>query len=291
MKPPNGLHVFSRLTTPETMSNALASIRKLFDIIENGEIDDNVTKGDERFQLRPPLPDAKNNILFIAPGDEHGKTPTYNQVINLLRQYDPEFASYIVEHAQFCARTMGITDEELGRACNITLVHYLPDGGLLAHIDSLKAFGGTSGPIFTVSMNEDEKPFDLFPTLKPEGTPALRVYTWPGEITMMDGEARLLWSHGIPFGSRVHNYTIAFKFPCLDKYLDDRSGGYSEVLECYVPQNLREDLRPDIHHVYDRHDQRRVVTQRPPAQARARDNGRFNTRDDDQWRRSRPGER
>ncbi len=116
-----------------------------------------------------------------------------------LHDYDPVLHDFVHKHGEFCLRMMG-SGPEAYEKMQLQLVHYPPGGGILAHIDSISAFEETVGPIFTVNMNVNPKAFDLFPTLKPEGTPVVRLMTTQGEITVMDGESRVTWSHAIPAG-------------------------------------------------------------------------------------------
>lgn len=239
MPAPNGLHVFRPISSPANMRAAVESLSALFDMVENPQCRrrTNVTYRDPRFQMRGLLPGNPNNILFIVPG---GLTqPQFRVVMRSLAEYDRMLHDFVMRHAHYCLRLMG-SDESAFDDMQLQLVHYTGNGhgGLLAHIDAVEPFKDTIGPIFTVNMNHEPKAFDLLPTLKQNGTPAVRLITNLGEITMMDGESRIAWSHSIPFGNRHHAYTVAFKFPCQPQYMADRSGGYSRVLETYIPQNL-----------------------------------------------------
>ena len=263
---PNGLHVFDRLVSEGQVLSCMESLKKLFRIVEDGpmkgeRVQGNVKKEDPRFQWRDFLGPhrSNNNILFIAKGM---KQPKYHECMRHIRLYDEKLYSFIAKHAAFYKRLMGASDEDINN-CQLQLVHYFKGKGLNAHIDSVSAYGNTLGPIFTINMNVNEKGFDLYPTLKMAGTPVLRLFTTKGETTMMDGESRILWSHGVPTGSKTENYTIAFKFPCLSRYRDDASGGqvniviedkYGDIpqslISVDIPQNLAEEYRTPLHDVY-----------------------------------------
>jgi hypothetical protein len=244
---PDGLYVFESISEKSELTFATESLKTLFRVIEHGKIKGesiNVDFQDRRFQMREYLGvNSPNNILFIA--DKRGPTPpTFHGCIQSLHDYDTALGEFVLKHARFCLNIMDV-DEEALNLCQLQLIHYNPRGGILAHIDSVSVFGDTIGPIFTVNMDTDAKAFDLLPTLLPVETHphAVRLVTSHGQVTMMDGQSRLLWSHSIPSGNRNHCYTVAFKFPCMERYKNDTSGGFSNVLETQIPQNLKEELR------------------------------------------------
>ena len=254
--PPNGVHVFRPLSIFRETDKARQSLQKLFSLVEDGPKHANnrgykgdIVWKDKRFQMRPLLRDhAANNIFFIT--DKGQPQPDYRAVMQHVRAYDSELHDFIQKHAEFCLRCMGSGDEAYERM-QLQLVHYSPGGGILPHIDSINAFDETIGPIFTVNMNQQKKSFDLFPTLKPIGTPAVRLKTNLGQITMMDGESRLTRSHAIPSGTQGHAFTIAFKFPCQPQNAGDSSGGYCHILRTHIPQNLQAEYRPAPTSYYD----------------------------------------
>lgn len=262
---PNGLHVFPSLFSDDEVLVRIESLRKLFRLVEKGPEEGEeavIEKNDPRFQTREFLGPgrAPNNILFIANG---GAQPPYRNCMRHILSYDRDLHDFIARYAEFYQVVMGITADEFA-TCQLQLVHYFPGKGLNAHIDSVSAFGNTLGPIFTINMNEQVKPFDLYPTFKQPGTPVLRIFTEKGQTTMMDGESRILWSHGIPYGSGSDNFTIAFKFPCLPPYRGDDSGGKFNVvvedrsrgrpvlsrLTHDIPQNLVHEYRRPLHDHY-----------------------------------------
>ena len=264
MPAPNGLHVFQSLFDDRQVRVCIEKLGKLFRIIEGKEpASAGIKQGDKRFQRRDFLGPAKsnNNILFIAKGGGD-QQPKYRECMRHILAYDKKLHDFIEKYANFYRRITGAGETDFER-CQLQLVHYFPGKGLNAHIDSISAFGNTLGPIFTINMNLQKKGFDLYPTLKQAGTPVLRLFTNMGETTMMDGESRILWSHGIPTGSQNDNYTIAFKFACLDRYRDDCSGGRVNIiiedrngpipqrlLTMDIPQNLALEYRTPNHDEY-----------------------------------------
>ena len=65
-------------------------------------------------------------------------------------------------------------------------------------------------------MGEAEKMLDMLPLLlsPSEGLP-VRIYSQPNEIITMDGPARLLWAHSLPWRYPQEQFTLVFKFPEL----------------------------------------------------------------------------
>ena len=238
-EPPNGLHVFERVSLPDELQTATESLKTLFRFVEQGKYQNertNVEHFDKRFQTRKYLGTrSPNNILFIP--DTEGPPQMFSQCRRSLWEYDRTLWKFVSQHAMFCLNVMGVGRDALEH-CQLQLIHYIPGGGILAHIDSVAVFGDTVGPIFTVNMDVLPKAFDLLPTLLPADKGAIRLTTSHGQVTVMDGESRLLWSHSIPSGNPDHCYTIAFKFPCMEIYKHDVSGGHSAVLNTDIPQNL-----------------------------------------------------
>lgn len=249
---PGGLHVFQKICPVEVLTAATDSLKELFRLVERDPAlpeRSAVEPGDLRFQMRPYLGrGSTNNILFIQ-GDAvvEGETtrpeqPKFADCMFHVQAYDVRLHDFILEHAKLCLHIMDVGEEALS-SCQLQLIHYSIGGGILAHIDSIAAFRETIGPIFTVNMDIAPKAFDLLPTLLPRPQGAVRLTTTHGQVTMMDAASRLLWSHSIPYDNPTDCYTIAFKFPCMDRYLADTSGGFSRILGVHIPQNLREGLR------------------------------------------------
>lgn len=235
---PNGLHVFDRVVDEASVVRACGALRDLFRILEQGPSNQVVKRMDPRFQMRRFIPRSPNNVLFIKDAGE--RQPELLDVLSSIKEYNPMLHGFVITHLRFCLSVMDSSmdvDDDL-RGVQIQFIHYRPRGGIQAHIDSVQAFGESIGPIFTVNMNVGLKAFDLLPTLLPQETPSVRLVTRLGQITMMDAESRLLWSHSVPYGNGCDCYTIAYKFPCLDRYKDDTSGGYSGILGTPIPQNL-----------------------------------------------------
>ena len=123
---------------------------------------------------------------------------------------------FILLHCNAIKNSLGATDLDM-ESCSLTFVKYRKGRGLIAHIDGIKDFGNTFGPIFTIAMAEGTKRLDLLPVATNPGEmfPPVRLYTQQFEITMLQGCARAAYAHSVPFGinSDQEQYTIAFKFP------------------------------------------------------------------------------
>ena len=96
---------------------------------------------------------------------------------------------------------------------SMTLVHYDPMGAINPHVDTVYMFGGTLGPIFTVAMGPSEKLIDLLPVLTPTSEKAVRLFSKPNELMLMDGTVRTLWAHSKPWNYPHEQFSLVFKCP------------------------------------------------------------------------------
>jgi hypothetical protein len=203
---PPGLHVFEAPDIGDTLRNgALADIAWLF----NEQIrhrDDRILRIDPN---RPPT----NTILFYSRKE---KQQSFLEVISILREKTPKLAEYVMVYCKAVMNILKIDEPQLQR-CSLSLVHYDAGAGLNPHIDSLFPFDGTIGPIATIAMGERrrEKYLDMLPTLT-DGHP-VRVVSYPDEIMLMDGLSRIAWSHCLPWKYDNEQFTIAIKFPALER--------------------------------------------------------------------------
>ena len=150
------------------------------------------------------------------------KSPIYiEDVLNTLEKLKyRRLHEFILMHYKAIQNSLGATDIDM-KACSLTFVKYSNGRGLIAHIDGIKDFRDTFGPIFTIAMGEGMKRLDLLPVATNEGEhyPPVRLFTQQFEITMLQGCARAAYAHSVPFGVRGNSepdqYTIAFKFPAI----------------------------------------------------------------------------
>ena len=53
--------------------------------------------------------------------------------------------------------------------------------------------------------------------LPPEDEVPVKVYSNPNSLLVMDGSARVLWAHALPWRNPAEQFTVVFKFPGLSK--------------------------------------------------------------------------
>lgn len=236
-KVPKGLHVF-KSSLKFDIDKINLKIKKLFQIIENGpdkyEIS-KIKKHDSRFFFEKH---KMEHCCGIFRPKTNETAPLFTDCMSALKDYDEELYNFVLAQAKICIKIMGVDLSELDK-CQVQLIRYLKHGGMTVHIDGVHHFNNTIGPVFTVNLNNNPKYLDLFPLCIHGETPK-RLTTYKGEITMLDAESRTVWGHSIPFGNEDECYTLAFKFPCMDKYLHDQSGGYSDLFNIYIPQNIKQ---------------------------------------------------
>ena len=201
---PDGLHMFDvpSDSVAEVKDEALRQINLLFQ---------NQFKNPNHDILMYDTRPVNNVILFYDPTNL--KQHKFKDVITILRNETPALAEYILIYCKQFMQLTGIDVDQLENA-NLTLVYYPIRAGLNPHIDSVVPFKGTMGPILTISMGSDIKMLDMLPTLEPGHVP-VRIFSKPNQFTIMDGKARVTWSHGLPWNRKTEQWTVALKFPEL----------------------------------------------------------------------------
>jgi hypothetical protein len=174
-----------------------------------------------RNQLRTPDrdilmydPRPRSNVILFYDAERQTNRPSFKTVIKRLRMETPALAEYILIYCKQFMQLTGISVDQLEKA-NLTLVYYPIKAGLNPHIDSVRPFDGEMGPILTVSMGSGVKMLDMLPSLETEGF-AVRTFSKPNQFTIMDGKARVTWSHGLPWYRDIEQWTVAVKFPALE---------------------------------------------------------------------------
>ena len=202
-KVPQGLHLFQAPFLPDGLKqHALREMQTLF--WDHAKTDDIPMTNRGRTKT--------NHILFYSL-DKSVPQPTFSQAMQKLHDRTPNLAMYILH---YCAIIMKLFQLSTLDSANLTLIHYDRGAGLNAHIDSIFQFGNTIGPICTIAMGRSPKMFDMLPTLTTDGSP-IRIYSQPDQLTIMDGISRVAWSHALPWGYDCEQWTVAIKFPALDK--------------------------------------------------------------------------
>lgn len=220
--PPDGVHVFDgpHEIGPGLEHDALIDIDILFHSPEFVQ--------DKRIHMLKRNPPPSNTILFYNR-DQLAPQVTFINAIRILREATPRLAEYIMLYFHAIRNLLGEGHGIMDR-CLLTLVHYDSNAGLNPHIDSIHMFQNTIGPIFTVAMGRAEKMLDLLPVMvtDPDAAP-VRIYTRPNQIMVMDGVARVMWAHALPWHYPNEQFTVVFKFPELSRKIRSENVRYGEA--------------------------------------------------------------
>ena len=103
-----------------------------------------------------------------------------------------------------------LSDDDIQKS-STEIIHYTEneETGLEQHIDNVTRTDGVMGPVCSISFSSD-RDFDLLPCLT-AGSP-MRIHTVPGDVLIIDSDARVLWSHSVPFGENGKNrYSIIIR--------------------------------------------------------------------------------
>jgi alkylated DNA repair dioxygenase AlkB len=201
--PPQGLHVFAPLDSPENLQKVIRDFQRLY----------------QEEEICRTLPDYdqspyQNIHLLFTGNDPEDVKMTYRQVLDVLEQRTPEAAKLITHFSDKVKKLLGISQQYLEAHSYLWIIRYLPHSGFVSHIDNVVRVGGTAGPVFTMSLGSsvtEDKHMDIFPVIEHWRKP-LRISTPIGSVILMDGESRVEWSHGIPSGDPTERWTIMLKF-------------------------------------------------------------------------------
>ena len=212
---PEGLYVFHKIADIEGPTKEVA---RLFEEERNNSTID-----------RYEMPWNHNEIIFTT-SNAHADQLNYPRVLEVLKQRTPDLARLTESFGACCMNFLGC-DAACLEDANLAIVKYAPDGGFQTHIDNIVRTGHSVGPVFTLSLGTQEKKFfDLLPTLEPDREP-LRLVTKTGQTILLDGRARLHWSHSVPHGQNDGDrFTLMIKF----RQVSARVVGYSPVLRCDI---------------------------------------------------------
>lgn len=223
-RPPPGLSVFSPLAPPEELACVVCELERLYQ-----EESEHHTLA--YIDYRPEW--ASSSIHFLFTGeDPYVEQLSLPQVIAVLTSRAPAAAKLVQDFAESVQSLLGIPRSVLESTCVFQLLKYTEKSGLNTHIDNVSRMGGTAGPVLCMSLGgSGVKHMDLFPVLddRQDQTP-LRITTPVGSVILLDGIARMEWSHGIPEGDPSVRWSIMFKF----KQVCSRQVGYSSILETPV---------------------------------------------------------
>ena len=109
---------------------------------------------------KSPEPEAGLTILYLL------KDPPlyFMDVLKYLYEKHRPLAEFVLVHAIASMNLLRGGMDDL-RCSSDTFVRYRYEQGIRPHIDGVKNFGNTFGPIFTLAMGEGDKYLDKFPTV------------------------------------------------------------------------------------------------------------------------------
>ena len=206
---PVGLSVIEPLRTPPDFhSRAARQLKALFEDEDSNPTYLATLRGREGNDGK-----MSNSRTFLF----YGKNPTvrFMDVVEFLHANYAHLAHFVMIYGLQYMRLVGGSAQDL-EACSLTFIRYRKNSGIAPHIDGVKDFGYSFGPIFTMAMGGDNKYLDLLPTLAetPECHP-VRVCTRQFQTILMQGPARVEYTHGVPFGNIDEHMTMAFKFASI----------------------------------------------------------------------------
>ena len=215
--PPPGLAVVIPNISNELLSLAREEIRQLFE-------------SERRLPKTKRLPHAvydSRGLYYIFGTPD--KFIDYGQGISFLhRRGVRHLEEFCRGYADILCRATNIPMHVFENNCMLLLLQYEPKYGLWLHVDNVARTDG--GLIATISLGPPDVNIDFVPILQPspEKQPS-RINIDEGEMLVMQGESRLEWAHGIPYGLPTKKYTVMFKvnnLPGLSKQV-----GYSGLLD------------------------------------------------------------
>jgi hypothetical protein len=103
------------------------------------------------------------------------------------------------------------TDLVLQASTEIIYYPRYSSAGLEQHIDNVRRTGGVLGPVCSINF-VSSRYFDMLPSCTNDSSlMPFRIRTNPGDLLIIDSEARILWSHAVPFGGDEERYSIIIR--------------------------------------------------------------------------------
>ena len=214
--PPPGITVFAPLTTKSHMNRVIHELNGLF----------------KKERASPSLMGfhmsrARDVYILFYPEDSQDKSPPASEVIETLSGLTPCTVSLLKLFRQSISDLLNISLEVFNEKSTFGIIRYDKNAGIQTHIDNITRLGGSTGPVFTMSLGgSGVKLFDMFPVIQHWKTP-VRILIPEGGVVLMDGAARLEWSHGVPDKDPTVRYTIIAQF----KQISDIQVGYSKTFD------------------------------------------------------------
>lgn len=212
MKSPSGLMVYEPLPCHDrsSLDKVIADLGRLFRYHDrNPKAIEFTTRG------------AGIKALFTFRNTEL-VGPNYGRVLDALHEHQPCLSRYIEESIA------AFVKPELLGTVNIEVMQYQPNSNFKSHIDNVVQTGDEPWPVYAIHIGRKTKRFDLLPVFDRE-SPAIRILVEPGQTVLLDGAARLQYSHSVP-AARERAYTIRFHFLPVSR----ERVGYNDVLKTAI---------------------------------------------------------
>lgn len=207
---PDGVYVLNSLKfDPSVYEIAVEELKRLF-----RDEDNNPTElATLRSRARGYGAKCHLTILFL------GKNPNvlFLEIMQFLFEKYRPLAAFVLSYALAYLKLVDGCLDDLFTS-SLTFFRYNPNIGIRPHIDGVGDFGNTFGPIFTLAMGSGTKYLDILPTIMPESgrwNPPVRIFTEQFQSILLQGPARVEYTHGVPFDVPKECMTIALKFRAI----------------------------------------------------------------------------
>jgi alkylated DNA repair dioxygenase AlkB len=149
---------------------------------------------------------------FIALFWQNPGQPIYSlrDMMRMLAPHTPSLVALLESaYIPLMAQAMKIGIKSVCDA-SAEIIMYAPrKSGLGSHIDNVIRTHGKVGPICSINL-VSKRSIDLLPTFVRGATP-IRVNTDRGDLMVMDSDARILWSHSVPFHHNRYRYSVIIR--------------------------------------------------------------------------------
>jgi alkylated DNA repair dioxygenase AlkB len=178
---------------------------------------------------------ASNLIFFSSKPTQ--KPTHYGHNIEILKTQAPAVGGIMELYAQGVRQSLNATQEQLDE-CSMSIVRYDKRCGIRQHIDNIAgSLGFEVGPLVSIAVGEGEKYLDMLPTVTNDNTlRPVRITVNQGDVIVMDGPARLEWSHSVPTGHSRVMYSLLLKFKTLNKIEAYRNSYLDEMMYYSIAQ-------------------------------------------------------
>jgi hypothetical protein len=140
-------------------------------------------------------------------------------------------------YAPLMASILCLSEEAILEAA-FEIIHYhaVPAAGLEQHVDNVTRTKGVMGPVCSINFVTD-RCMDLLPLEKGGGVP-VRVFTMPGDLLILDSDARIRWSHAVPYGCSRDRYSVVIRPMVQTTRLGQRGVAASLGVPVYAPSTV-----------------------------------------------------